>query len=67
MALCAFPFDEDGLRIPILDAAESHVPRDILRDIPERGFPQTELHERLDGTPWCRPRKGVRGIPSRFP
>lgn len=53
MALCAFPFDEDGLRIPVLDAAESLVPHDILRDIPERGFTPTELHERLDGTSWA--------------
>ena len=52
-ALCAQPFEPGyDTRLSILDAAESHVPRCVLSEIPEQGFDPAGLHERLDGTPY---------------
>lgn len=52
--LCAQPFlEEYGSRVPLLDAAEAHVPKDLLLQIPEHGLSPEELHERLDGTPYA--------------
>ena len=52
-ALCAQPFEPGyDTRLSILDAAEAHVPRPVLSDIPEQGFDPANLHDRLDGTPY---------------
>jgi len=52
-ALCAQPFDPGhDTRLSVLDAAEAHVPRHVLSEIPEQGFDPAGLHERLDGTPY---------------
>lgn len=52
-ALCAQPFEPGyDTRLSILDAAEAHVPRYVLSEIPEQGFDPAELHDRLDGTPY---------------
>lgn len=53
LALCEFPYDGDGLRIPLLDALSSHVPPEMTADIPSTGFTPAELHARLDGTPYA--------------
>ncbi|MCC6175642.1 MAG: hypothetical protein IT305_10095 [Chloroflexi bacterium] len=50
-ALCAPAYD-DGARLALLDAAEQHVTRVLLAAIPEGGFTPTDLHARLDGTPY---------------
>ena len=49
--LCAPAYD-DGARLALLDAAEQHVTRALLAAIPEGGFTPTDLHARLDGTPY---------------
>jgi hypothetical protein len=50
--LCAPAYD-DGARLALLDAAEQHVPRELLSAIPEGGLSPTDLHTRLDGTPYA--------------
>ncbi|MCC7368790.1 MAG: hypothetical protein IT306_10230 [Chloroflexi bacterium] len=50
-ALCASAYD-DALRLPLLDAAEAHVPADLLARIPAGGLSPADLHARLDGTPY---------------
>jgi hypothetical protein len=50
--LCAPAYD-DGARLALLDAAEQHVPRELLSAIPEGGLSPTDLHARLDGTPYA--------------
>lgn len=50
-AVCASAYD-DGLRLPLLDAAEAHVPGDLLARIPDGGLAPADLHDRLDGTPY---------------
>jgi hypothetical protein len=49
--LCSPAYD-DGARLALLDAAEQHVTRGLLAAIPEGGFTPTDLHARLDGTPY---------------
>jgi len=49
--LCAPAYD-DGARLALLDAAEQHVPRELLTAIPEGDLSPTDLHARLDGTPY---------------
>lgn len=50
-ALCAQPFEPGyDTRVSVLDAVEVHVPRELLFEIPERGFTPDELRERLGGT-----------------
>jgi hypothetical protein len=49
--LCAPAYD-DGARPALLDAAEQHVPRLLLVAIPDGGLTPTDLHARLDGTPY---------------
>jgi hypothetical protein len=51
-ALCAQPYEADT-RVSLLDAAETHVPRAVLSEVPAGGFTPAELHERLDGTPYA--------------
>ena len=51
-ALCAQPYEADT-RVPLLDAAEAHVPSEVLSQIPRGGFTPAELRERLDGTPYA--------------
>jgi hypothetical protein len=53
VALCAYPYDDDGIRIPVLESAETHVPRETLRRIPPGGFTPADLRERLAGTPFA--------------
>lgn len=50
-ALCASAYD-DTLRLPLLDAAEAHVPGALLARIPVGGLTPAVLHDRLDGTPY---------------
>jgi hypothetical protein len=51
--LCAQPFAPgDRGCLAALDAAESHVPRTVLEEIPAGGLTPAELHERLEGTPY---------------
>ena len=49
--LCAPAYD-DGARLALLDAAEQHVPHGLLAAIPEGGLTPTDLHTRLDSTPY---------------
>jgi len=49
--LCAPAYD-DGARLALFDVDEQHVPRALLATIPEGGFTPTDLHARLDGTPY---------------
>jgi hypothetical protein len=49
--LCASAYD-DGARLALLDAAEQHVPKILLTAVPEGGLTPTDLHARLDGTPY---------------
>lgn len=51
--LCASPYDDAGIRLPALDAVEAHVPKEVLRDIPEEGLTPIELQERLEGRPYA--------------
>lgn len=53
-ALCAQPY-MSGLdsRVALLDAAEAHVPRALLADIPAAGLTPAEFRERLDDTPYA--------------
>jgi hypothetical protein len=46
------PAYDDGARLALLDAAEQHVPRMLLAAIPDGGLTPTDLHARLDGTPY---------------
>jgi hypothetical protein len=53
-ALCAKPYESGAdSRAALLDAAEAHVPRALLAEIPAGGLTPAELHERLDGTPYA--------------
>ncbi|GIW07439.1 MAG: hypothetical protein KatS3mg060_2244 [Dehalococcoidia bacterium] len=53
-ALCAQPYESGyDSRVALLDAAEAHVPRALLAELPEAGLTPAELHERLDGTPYA--------------
>lgn len=53
-ALCAQPYEPGyDTRVALLDAGGAHVPPDLLAEIPPGGFTPTELHERLDGTPYA--------------
>jgi hypothetical protein len=49
--LCAPAYD-DGARLVLLDAAEQHVSRMLLAAIPDGGLTPTDLHARLDRTPY---------------
>jgi hypothetical protein len=49
--LCAYPYDDDGLRLPALDAAEARIPHETLQDVPPGGFTPADLRERLSETP----------------
>jgi hypothetical protein len=51
--LCAYPYEDVGIRLPVLDAAEAQVPREALREVPPGGFTPAELRERLAGTPYA--------------
>jgi hypothetical protein len=51
--ICSYPYDDPGLRLPALDLAERHVSRQVLQAIPADGFTPTELHARLDETPYA--------------
>lgn len=52
--LCAQPYDAGtDTRVALLDAAEVHVPRELLLEIPAGGFTPAELHARLDDTPYA--------------
>ena len=51
-ALCAPAYD-DGVRLALLDATERHVSRALLTAIPEGGLIPSDLHARLDGTPYA--------------
>ena len=51
--LCAYPYEDDGFRLPALDAAEARIPREILREIPPGGFTPADLRERLSETPFA--------------
>lgn len=53
LALCEFPYDGDGLRIPLLDALSSQVPPEVTAEIPSTGLAPAELHARLDATPYA--------------
>jgi hypothetical protein len=53
-ALCAQPFEADfDSRVPLLDAAAAHIPRELVAEIPADGFTPAELHARLDETPYA--------------
>jgi hypothetical protein len=53
-AFCAQPYADGGdTRVALLDAAEAHVPCELLLEIPSGGFTPAELHQRLDGTPYA--------------
>jgi hypothetical protein len=53
-ALCAQPYETGhDSRVPLLAAAEAHVPPALLSEIPVGGFTPTELRERLAGTPYA--------------
>ena len=47
LVLCQAPVD---MRVPLLDWAEAHVPRDVLARIPNEGFSLDELNAWFDGT-----------------
>ncbi|MGD9892999.1 MAG: hypothetical protein AB7U18_17105, partial [Dehalococcoidia bacterium] len=50
-ALCAQPYGPGhDSRVALLDAAETHVARALLAEIPAGGLSSAELHARLDGT-----------------
>lgn len=54
LSLCGDPYIFDsGLRVTILEAAERHVPRELLEAIPGDGLPPSELRARLEGTPYA--------------
>jgi hypothetical protein len=53
-ALCAQPYETGyDSRVPLLAAAEAHVPPALLSEIPAGGFTPAELRERLAGTPYA--------------
>ncbi|MGD9889891.1 MAG: hypothetical protein AB7R89_01260 [Dehalococcoidia bacterium] len=53
-ALCAQPFAAGfDSRVPLLDAAAAHVPRQLVAEIPADGFTPAELHAQLDDTPYA--------------
>jgi hypothetical protein len=53
-ALCAQPYESGyDSRLALLDAAETHVARALLAELPPGGLSPAELHERLDGTPYA--------------
>lgn len=53
-ALCAQPYEiGDDNRLALLDAAETHVGRTLLTQLPADGLRPAELHERLDGTSYA--------------
>lgn len=47
LSLCQAPVD---VRIPLLEWAQDYVPYDVLRHIPDGGFPRDELHIHFDDT-----------------
>lgn len=47
LTLCQAPVD---VRVPLLEWARDHVPHDVLRQIPDGGFPLDELHAAFDAT-----------------
>ena len=47
LVLCQAPVD---MRVPLLDWAEGHIPRDLLARIPDEGFSLDEVHSQFDGT-----------------
>jgi hypothetical protein len=53
-ALCAQPFEAGfDSRVPLLDAATAHVPRDLVAEIPAAGLTPAELHAQLDETSYA--------------
>ena len=53
-ALCAQPYETGyDSRLPLLAAAEEHVPPALLGELPAGGFTPAELRERLAGTPYA--------------
>jgi hypothetical protein len=53
-ALCTQPYETGyDSRVPLLAAAEAHVPPVLLSEIPSGGFTPAELRERLAGTPYA--------------
>jgi hypothetical protein len=52
--LCAQPYETGhDSRLALLDAAEAHVARALLAELPPGGLTPAELHARLDGTPYA--------------
>jgi len=51
--LCAYPYEDDGFRMPALDAAEARIPRETLQDVPSGGFTPADLRGRLSETPYA--------------
>lgn len=51
--LCAYPYEDDGIRLPALDAAGARFPRETLQDVPPGGFTPADLRERLSETPFA--------------
>ena len=47
LTLCQAPVD---VRVPLLEWARAHVPPDVLRQIPDGGFPLDDLHAAFDAT-----------------
>src|SRR5439155_9747059 len=53
-SLCGDPYVLDsGLRVTILEAAERHVPRELLAAIPGDGLSPADLRARLERTPYA--------------
>ncbi|SRR5581483_6325971 len=53
-ALCAQPYETGyDSRLPLLAAAEEHVPPALLGELPAGGFTPAELRERLAGMPYA--------------
>lgn len=46
---CPYAVEED-VRIPLAEACEEHVPRELLQRVPRDGYSLEELRRRLDGT-----------------
>ena len=47
LVLCQAPVH---VRVPLLDWAATHIPPNVLAQVPEGGFPPDALHHRFDGT-----------------
>jgi hypothetical protein len=54
LTLCGDPYVLDsGMRVSLLEAAERHVPRELLTAIPGDGLAPSDLSARLEGTPFA--------------